>query len=383
MKFHLEEVNDAVSKAFQEKYQYALYEYNAPQLQVKFLDYKKDVEWPFLSDSVKRQPSPFDSSDAKIVESYRKFFNLLGTHVIVGVSFGARMTCAAWASNADPRVNENFLEDVKASFNGLVGNFNEEIKGTDQYARFQNYVQELCTVSGGDEKLAAPIEQYPQGESSLNVYTKWLNDAGMKANITGFQTLPIWVLMTGADDARLAQRAEDFRTAYTYFVTHPQKHVTKCRLTVNSDWGDMNLLTPSAYIQFEDSIEPPNGTYYSSTKVGWQSPETPPVPQRDVVIDFLIINDGTPIDIDLSHGTVRAEAPGTGNIQVSIGGIRYENDKTTGSPVNRVPYYNLAVYPWPRIDALGEIPSEASMAPEGGTFLRGGAQPATEDRTTF
>lgn len=394
---------EGLNKSFQQDYQYAVYEYHKPQLRVAFEDWKKDVEWPFLQDYVERQPSPFDPMDAENVRTYRKFFNLLGTHVITGVSFGARMICTVWGSNDDDEVNKNFNADVKASFNGLVsgGAYDKHIKMTSQYARFSAYMQGLCSVSGGHQGLADQIGQDPHDYEVLDKYEKWLESSNLGANITGFQTLPIWVLISGADDAKLARRAEDLEKAYEYFVEHPQKHVSKCRLTISSDWGDLNLLTPSAFIEIDPFLDLPNGTYHSSTKIGWQSPESPPI-AADVAIEFYITNDGTPIDIDLSHGT--AGVSGTGRIEVSIAGLLYDNDRVTDRKINRLPYYNLAVYPWPKVgenddmmdeintaDAYLELPQDVPRIatsgstnagdaarnftiPEGSRFLRHGSQ---------
>lgn len=137
-------------------------------------------------------------------------------------------------------------------------------------------MQKTCSASGGDEILAAQISVDPQNAAIFDTYTQWEASAQSdtasppRLDVTGLSTQTIWSVVAGAGDVELAKREADLKNAYEYITTHPRIHKTKCALTIGSDWGDMNLLTPSAYINVDEGTILPEGAYWSSTKIGWR-----------------------------------------------------------------------------------------------------------------
>ena len=155
------------------------------------------------------------------------------------------------------------------------GSAGASVNGTDQYKYFSSSYQRSIGCDGGDPKLAAKIRADVQADDVYKTFEAWTASAEAGSKVTGFTTVALWVVLSGALDDELAARAGDLQLAYNHILQNPQKHVTECTLIVGSDWGSLNLLVPSAYINLSnDNIANlPGGTYYSSTKIGWENPE--------------------------------------------------------------------------------------------------------------
>lgn len=87
-----------------------------------------------------------------------------------------------------------------------------------------------------------------------------------------FQSEALWDIMNSAADPLLASRGTDVYKAYQYIVEHPEQHFTRARMVITSDWGEVGLLTPSAYIVRDPLGENPDTTFLESTKISWINP---------------------------------------------------------------------------------------------------------------
>lgn len=79
--------------------------------------------------------------------------------------------------------------------------------------------------------------------------------------------------MYGTANPDLAQAATQLSQAYTYLVGNPQLHRTKCRLVISSSCGQLDLLTPAAFIKQDPKGSSPPGAFWESTKVGFPPQE--------------------------------------------------------------------------------------------------------------
>lgn len=185
----------------------------------------------------------------------------------------------AWASKTDPNVVGNFTQNIGVAFSGLPldGNVDSTVDTSSaQYKSFANSMQKTCTASGKDSELANQINREPQSEDVYDTYVEWagpLQDGSI--DVTRFSLDNIWSALDGVQDPDLKSRAEDVRAAYEWITTHPRIYKSPCRLEIQSDWGDMNLLTPSAWIDIAPETTLPEGAYWSSTKIGWRDPANP------------------------------------------------------------------------------------------------------------
>ncbi|KAG9031995.1 hypothetical protein FRB95_002017 [Tulasnella sp. JGI-2019a] len=81
---------------------------------------------------------------------------------------------------------------------------------------------------------------------------------------------------------------------------------TPCSFSVTSDWGELELITPGAYFMVGPTTQIPKHMKVENRKVLLH---TVPVgtPYPTVSVDFVLVNDGSPIQVALSHGSDGAE----------------------------------------------------------------------------
>jgi len=159
------------------------------------------------------------------------------------------------------------------------------------------------------------------------------------------QIMTLWDLMSASDEPAVSSRSLDVQRAYEWIGANPQEHRTKCRFVINSDWGEIGLLTPSAFIM-EDPDSPIDPSVkanliLSSTRITWGKERSHNF-QRDVTIDFIIKNDGSPVDIELSHGS-DGDTGGSGRCSVSFNDKPYENSGVKGNNWNTQWFYACEV----------------------------------------
>ncbi|KAI0055085.1 hypothetical protein BV25DRAFT_1922113 [Artomyces pyxidatus] len=336
----------SIAKTFQQKYQYAIFAYDSTLFTVTFEDYMSSISSPKLK-VLTHALAPFDPSNAANLDAYRRFFQNAGTHVIIGCTYGARFQLNVWASNEDSSVNTNWSVNVAAAFNGLVasGNFDLSIKSSDEYKQFSGFMQKTVSCFGGDPAIAGQLATQPQDEHVFTRFTTWANTARNTPDVMSLSLMEIWNLMSMASDSEVRDRADDIQSAFAWIVAHPRTHRTKCRFTVSSDWGEIGLLTPSAFIlhDHEGPKLPDDVQVFNETKIRW-GVEYSHVYQRDVSIDFIIENDGSPVDIQLSHGS-SGKGGSAGMCSVVIYQTTLTNNKNVDNVSNSTFEYTIAVNP--------------------------------------
>lgn len=83
--------------------------------------------------------------------------------------------------------------------------------------------------------------------------------------------MPLWQLMSAANDSKVARRQRDVQMAYNWIVENPKQHITKATLTITSDWGAIDLLTPSAFFARDPLRPDKTGAFFSKNKIEWNS----------------------------------------------------------------------------------------------------------------
>ncbi|KAL9051783.1 MAG: hypothetical protein Q9206_004569, partial [Seirophora lacunosa] len=303
----------AVSKTFQRNYQYFLFAHNHVRIHVELDNYQGAVDEELLLRRLRRM-NRWDPRSQATIEQYRTLFRTIGTHIIVSADYGGRLQLNTWADNSDSQVNQNFELDVGAQYNGLTtgGKVDVDVKGSSQFSKFQHSLQKLSSCRGGDPKLSARLSANPGAIDVWETFKKWANSADTVPNVMSFQTTLLSDIITNAANDQLAAYGVQVQRAYDYLVENPVHHLTLARMSITSDWGEIGLLTPSAYIRKTEGQADVDGLVYSTTKVTWALGAGL---QREKLIEFYISNDGSPVDISLSHGSIGA--PGkTGKIEV-------------------------------------------------------------------
>ncbi|KAI4193184.1 MAG: hypothetical protein LQ350_008433 [Teloschistes chrysophthalmus] len=269
--------NYAIQKTFQKQYQYAMFAFNQVLLEVGFDDYAKTVDEVLLLRRLRRM-DPFDPRKPGVIQQYRSLFATIGTHIITGANYGGRLQLLVWADNSDQSVDEEFGIDVAAEFNGLTtsGKVDVRVKSEKQFQTFEQSVMKSSSCLGGDPKLSANIGSNPSSDGIFETFQTWVKTADTNPKIMSFQTIALWDLMSAARSDVLAKRAPDIAKAYQWIVENPEQHLTKARMVISSDWGEVGISTPSAYILKDPSQPDIPGLLYSATKVSWTANGGPP-----------------------------------------------------------------------------------------------------------
>jgi hypothetical protein len=171
--------------------------------------------------------------------------------------------------------------------------------------------------------LASKIEGNPAGDATSTNREEWIKSAGTLPDVSGFQVQAIWEVFHASKTEKIRNLMDDVHDAFNWFCSNPVHHRTVCAFTVESDWGEFALLSPSAKITAIPGKEIPKDVELSSTKVHWgkgtrdirdkatfESVNHPP--SNGYMLDsrltlhfdrFYIENDGSSVDIELSHGS--------------------------------------------------------------------------------
>ncbi|KAL8677443.1 MAG: hypothetical protein Q9186_006129 [Xanthomendoza sp. 1 TL-2023] len=303
--------------------------YNDVLINVKFDSFDEAINEPVLKQRIGRL-GKWDDKNMDVVEDYRSLFRTLGSHVITGANYGSRLQLVpfppspphsfltsnrwqtVWADNDNKSVDQNFNADIGVEFNGLTtsGKVDASVNGSSQFRTFESSMGKSSSCKGGDRVLANGLDTNPRAVGIFDTYLQWINSTNTLPNVMSFQTMYIFDLMEAAKDNELARRATDVRKAYQWIVENPKQHVTRARMVITSDWAVVSLSTPSAYIMRDISMPKPEGATFSTTGVEWNSGGRGR--ELDVTIDFIIRNDGSPVDLELSHGS-------GGSVQVTFG----------------------------------------------------------------
>ncbi|KAG0696911.1 hypothetical protein DFH29DRAFT_1024186 [Suillus ampliporus] len=322
--------------------QYAFFSFTRIVYGAHLQDYADLLNKPALVKGVATLTSPFSGTDPDILKGYKSFFQRYGSHVIVGGNYGARFQMNVWASNKTDAVNDKFAADVVAAFDGIPhgGQFDNDLTKETQYKTFLEYMQKLVSVSGGDAKLALAVATNP---SSNATYTRWLDSVTETPHSTvlSFQTVELWTLMRYSTDKKLKDFADQLEAAFAYILANPKRYKTTVVFDIQSNWAEFNLLTPSADVELDPEHLYPSNTVASNTRVKWSVMH----PDKQT-LRFFILNDGSPIDFSISHGS-EGDSGGNGMAEVMIERIPYKSEGTTdniwntrwfhGAPVSEVP----------------------------------------------
>jgi hypothetical protein len=173
------------------------------------------------------------------------------------------------------------------AFNGLTtsGKFDTSVKTSSEYNTFSQTMQKTCSCQGGDPTVAGVIASNPEDDGVYKGFQSWINTSRTLPDVMSVQTMTLWDLMSAATDPAVYGRATDVQNAFQWIVEHPAVHKTKCRFVINSDWGEVGLLTPSAFIVPDTTSPPPTTNInFASTKITWGKEQSHQF-QRDVTIE--------------------------------------------------------------------------------------------------
>lgn len=320
--------------------QYAFYTFANAVYAARLKDYDQLLNKEPLLRGVEDLPKPFNGNKEDVVAAYKSFFQRFGSHVIVNVNYGARFQLSAWALNDNASVNAKFNTDVKAFFNGIPdgGEYDNTVKSEAQYKIFVEYLQRLVTIVGGDAQLSSNLTSNP---TSWSTYENWRDSVSTAAPThISFHVTPIWSLMSAFTNDTLKSYANEINQAYTWILTRPRVYKTAVAFDIQSDWAEFNLLTPSAVILPDNANPYPAGTVSSRHRVQWGKEHSHDYQRQ--TLRFFVINDGSPVDFSISHGSNGA-GQGQGRAEALIDRERYLNDTISDNVWNTLWFFGAPV----------------------------------------
>ncbi|KAK1230926.1 hypothetical protein PQX77_005957 [Marasmius sp. AFHP31] len=330
----------ATEKTLRRENQHAFYAFNADLYSANLRDYIDDINEKALKSRIEELPQPFNGSNKDHEKKYRDFFGTFGTHVITYCTYGARCQLNVWASNSNSSVNNRFSASVTASYNGVFagGEFDASVKKEEQYSEFMELRQADVTAQGGELNAGVYFVQHPD---NMEAYDAWGRTVASYPNVTSLSTIEIWSLLRDASAKELRDAADQLEKAFNYLKSHKEVHRTQVTLTIESDWAEFGLLTPSAVIIRDGDI--PDHTIFKETKVQWGKEHSHDYHRQD--IRFTIVNDGSPMDFYISHGSNAGSDNGKGTAKLITQQGIHENNDITDNVWNTKWFYQKPVNP--------------------------------------
>ncbi|KAK4160242.1 hypothetical protein QBC43DRAFT_293133 [Cladorrhinum sp. PSN259] len=282
-------LHHSVAQSFNISMQYSMFSFSHTLARVRFDSWGANID----SDVLKQRltgvvPFPLGNDpDPAITSAYASLFRNMGNHHI---------RC----ENSDTSVNQNFNANLSFAFKGLI------------------------TGGSVDASVAGPTSISTSPIRCKRRAPDWVKTNRQHPSITSVQTTALWDVMSASPDTEVSSRARDVEKAYLCIVAHPSRHWSKCRLDINADWGEIRLLTPSAFMR-PDPHSPIQRSDVGINPANVQGSNGDHHPKR-VTIDFIIENDGGAVDIELArrdNGDKRGVT--NGSCEVVIHNRKYAN----------------------------------------------------------
>ncbi|KAI0055561.1 hypothetical protein BV25DRAFT_1921709 [Artomyces pyxidatus] len=328
--------------------QYALHGYSLTLFDAKFESFSEWVDVDVLKQQLLQLPS-FDASKKDTISAYRACFASLGSHVIVGTTYGAQFLLTVSAPNKDKDYTQHFEPDVQAAYHGIPsdGKFDETIVSTPQFKKFVKESQGSVQCVGGNPAalLKAVLTPSTTASAMYQHYLKWLKTTDRLPSVVSFQLKPLYDVLFFTTDAKMAAKADDMQRAFEWLSTHTPLHLTTCQFTVTSDSGQVALLTPGAFFVHDPEKPLPRGVRIDDTKLWYVQPRLDKsLPHETITIDSAIKNDGSPVDVTLSHG-IDGTQRGNGSCSLMIYQTTYTNDSPTTGKQDGLSFHGCPVDP--------------------------------------
>ncbi|CAN9356341.1 unnamed protein product [Alternaria alternata] len=338
-------ISYSVDRSFEEDRSYSLFSYNQTVADVKFKSYGQSIDKDTLATAISRlNLQPWDSANKDVVNTYKTLFNVLGSHIVVGATYGGRFQMSIYASSSDSSYENEVTADLSVAYNGLVtsGKIDASVKTEDQYKSYSKEVMQQVSCQGGNVSLSAKLNSSYQADDIYSTFQQWTQTSSLNPGVMNLEASPLWTIMSATFDPDILKHSNDVKNAFYWICENPAPHWTKGVVTINSDWGEFGITSPSGYI-IQDPDQPPtvDNLVFSGTKIQWGKEHSHAF-QRDVTIHFIIVNDGSGLNFELSHGSDGASS-GSGRIDVTFNDKTYTASTVTDNNWNTQFFFNEPV----------------------------------------
>ncbi|KAF8319342.1 hypothetical protein DL93DRAFT_2074954 [Clavulina sp. PMI_390] len=339
----------AIGKAFHPGSQYSLFDYQSITYAAGLTNWNRHINEAALVGPV-RHLGPWDPTNSTAVDLYKSFFAHFGSHVITSVRYGARYQMTVWASSSDQCVDSEFEADVAFAYKGVSSNgrFDASIRNSCQYSKFSNRKSQQISVQGGDPRLADYLSSAYSNVSNHENFLDWVQTSYENPDLISVSVDSMWDVFSSAQSDVLYYAAPNLKRAFHWIVQNPAPHWTPVALSLNTDWARFRLLTPGAYI-VEDPQHPYTDIHGASlTKNQVQiGHEHSHMFTEHPIVKFYVVNDGSPFDFTLSHGS-----GGQASASVFVNNVPMINNQVTDNYWNEVAYWSVPANPHIHLDTV-------------------------------
>lgn len=176
--------------------------------------------------------------------------------------------------------------DLSVAYNGLMtsGKIDASVQSEDQYKSYSKEVMQQVSCQGGDVSLSTKLNASYQADDIYSTFEQWTKSSTLNPGVMNLETTPLWTIMVATFDPDILKHSNDVKSAFYWILENPAPHWTTGVVTINSDWGEFGITSPSAYV-IQDPDHPPtvDNLVFSSTKIQWGREHSHAF-QRDVTI---------------------------------------------------------------------------------------------------
>ncbi|KAJ8080929.1 hypothetical protein PM082_017764 [Marasmius tenuissimus] len=215
-------VSRAVYQSLSSDLQYAFYSFREPKYIATIENCKDLLNESVLLQYLRDLPPSFDGENPEVVNKYKGFFSLWGSHVVTGAEYGSWLQIHTWGSNDNSEIKAAWTEDVKADYDGIPsgGHYDPNIKSTPQYKDYQQIRSSDVSISGGDTNLVINLHSN-KDYKSFEAWQATANQPSTKP--VSFSLTEVWTLVGLSDNVELARFAFPLYKAYEWFLAHSSK----------------------------------------------------------------------------------------------------------------------------------------------------------------
>jgi hypothetical protein len=176
--------------------------------------------------------------------------------------------------------------DLSVAYNGLVtsGKIDASVQSEDQYKSYSREVMQQVSCRGGDVTLSAKLNASYKADDVYSTFLQWVQSSTLNPGVMNLDASPLWTIMAATFDPDILKHSNDVKSAFYWILENPAPHWTKAVVTINSDWGEFGITSPSAYIIQNPDMPPTvDNLIFSGTKIQWGKEHSHAF-QRDVTI---------------------------------------------------------------------------------------------------
>ncbi|KAK2765512.1 hypothetical protein FQN54_008366 [Arachnomyces sp. PD_36] len=209
-------------------------------------DQKKDLYGNLNQEFVKdgKNLPDWEESQEDVQNTYRRFFEDWGTHVIKKCLYGTRYSVLIESENSSTENKTNFKAHINAEYTNIFS-ANVSADSSNEFKSYRSKRQTHCSVIGGDRESANNLQKNPNDKALYEAWTKTLNNAE-NSSIVHVEVDALGDFLEHSDELEHRQLGAKLITALKFFTKGP----TSERIIIPgymSGWAKARYINPQAW----------------------------------------------------------------------------------------------------------------------------------------